>query len=159
MTDSGFDYDYIVIASGFGGSVAALRLVEKGYSVAVLECGRRYRDEDFPESSWKLRDTCWLPKLGLKGLWRLTVFKDVAIISGSGVAGGSLVYANTLYRAEERFREAYDAACGEHVDLEPYYDIAERMLGVITSPHITKADRIAQETAAELPVNAGEWFE
>ncbi len=166
MTDDGFDYDYIVIGSGFGGSVAALRLVEKGYSVAVLECGRRYRDEDFPESSWKLRDTYWLPKLGLKGLWRLTFFKDVAIISGSGVGGGSLVYANTLYRAEERFREAYDAACGEHVDLEPYYDIAERMLGVITSPHITKADRIAQDTAAELgygdtfqPTRVGVFFD
>lgn len=164
--DEGFDHDYVVIGSGFGGSVSALRLAEKGYSVAVLECGRRYRDEDFPDSSWKLRDTYWFPKLGFKGLWRLTVFKDVAIISGSGVGGGSLVYANTLYRADERFRSAYDACCGEPVDLDPYYDVAERMLGVVTSPRLTKADRIAQDTAAELgyadtfqPTRVGVFFD
>lgn len=163
---AGFDYDYVVIGSGFGGSVSALRLAEKGYSVAVLECGRRYEDGDFPESSWKLRDTYWFPKLGFKGLWRVTVFKDVAIISGSGVGGGSLVYANTLYRADERFRAAYDAACGEPVDLDRFYDVAERMLGVVTSPRITKVDRIAKETAAELgyadtfqPTRVGVFFD
>ena len=93
------DFDWIVIGSGFGGSVSALRLAEKGYRVAVLECGRRYRDEDFAESTWNLRRYYWMPKLGLRGIFRMTVFKDVFIVSGSGVGGGSLGYANTLYRA------------------------------------------------------------
>ena len=145
-----YDYDYVVIGSGFGGSVSALRLAEKGYSVAVLECGRRYGDDDFPSSSWRLRDTYWFPKLGLKGLWRLTFFKDVAILSGSGVGGGSLVYANTLYRAGDPFREALDGACGEHVDLDAHYDVAERMLGVVTHPRVTAVDQIAIDTATEL---------
>ena len=88
-----------MIGSGFGGSVSALRLAEKGYRVAVLECGRRYRDEDFAESTWNLRRYFWMPKIGLRGIFRMTVFKDVFIVSGSGVGGGSLGYANTLYRA------------------------------------------------------------
>ena len=101
MNEAGarLDYDWIVIGSGFGGSVAALRLAEKGYRVAVLECGRRYRDEDFAESTWNLRRYYWMPKIGLRGIFRMTVFKDVFIVSGSGVGGGSLGYANTLYRA------------------------------------------------------------
>ena len=94
-----YDFDWIVIGSGFGGSVSALRLAEKGYRVAILECGRRYRDEDFAESTWNLRRYYWMPKLGLRGIFRMTAFKDVFIVSGSGVGGGSLGYANTLYRA------------------------------------------------------------
>ena len=148
--EPGYDCDYVVVGSGFGGSVAAMRLAEKGYSVAVLECGRRYEDDEFPSSSWRLRDTYWFPRLGLRGLWRLTFFRDVAIISGSGVGGGSLVYANTLYRAGERFREALDAAYGEPVDLDDHYDVAERMLGVVTHPRRTAVDEIAIDTATEL---------
>ncbi|HJW51759.1 MAG TPA: FAD-binding protein, partial [Burkholderiaceae bacterium] len=94
-----FDFDWIVIGSGFGGSVSALRLTEKGYSVAVLECGRRFRDEDLPRNAWQLNRMFWAPPLGLKGIWRLTVFKDIFILSGSAVGGGSLAYAATLYRA------------------------------------------------------------
>jgi choline dehydrogenase-like flavoprotein len=96
-------FDWLVIGSGFGGSVAALRLAEKGYRVGVLECGRRYEDADFARSAWNLRRYFWAPRLGLRGIFRLTVFKDVFIASGSGVGGGSLGYANTLYRARPAF--------------------------------------------------------
>ena len=97
------DFDWIVVGSGFGGSVSALRLAEKGYRVAVLECGRRYRDEDFAESTWNFRRYYWMPRIGLRGIFRMSVFKDVFIVSGSGVGGGSLGYANTLYRARPAF--------------------------------------------------------
>src|SRR5215210_3927834 len=97
------DYHWIVVGSGFGGSVSALRLAEKGYRVAVLECGRRFADEDFARTTWNWRRFLWLPKLGMRGILRFTLYKDVTILSGSGVGGGSLVYANTLYRPPERF--------------------------------------------------------
>ena len=96
------DYDWIVVGSGFGGSVSALRLAEKGYRVAVLECGRRFGDDDFPKSTWDLRRYFWAPRLGLRGIFRLTPFKDVAVVSGCGVGGGSLGYANTLYVPPQR---------------------------------------------------------
>src|SRR3954470_6328401 len=99
-TRDSFDVDWVVVGSGFGGSVSALRLAEKGYSVAVLECGSRFRDEDFAESTLRQpRRYFWAPKLGMRGVLRLTFFKDVFVVSGSGVGGGSLGYANTLYRA------------------------------------------------------------
>src|ERR671910_1739156 len=94
-----YDYDWLVIGSGFGGSVSALRLREKGYSVGVLECGRRFSDADFPKSTWDLRRYFWAPRLGMRGIFRMSTFKDVAVVSGAGVGGGSLGYANTLYRA------------------------------------------------------------
>src|SRR6476469_6067344 len=90
------DYDYIIIGSGFGGSVSAMRLAEKGYSVAVLEMGKRYRTGDFAETNWNLRKYLWLPQLFLHGIQKLTLLKDVLILGGVGVGGGSLVYANTL---------------------------------------------------------------
>ena len=97
------DFDWIVMGSGFGGSVSALRLSEKGYRVVVLERGRRFRDQDYAKSTWDLRNFLWVPMLGLRGIFRLTPFKDVMIASGSGVGGGSIVYANTLYRAAPSF--------------------------------------------------------
>ena len=93
----GFDFDWLVIGSGFGGSVSALRLAEKGYSVGVLECGRRFADHEFAESTGDLKRYFWMPRLGMKGIFRLTTFKDVSVVSGCGVGGGSLGYANTLY--------------------------------------------------------------
>ncbi len=93
-----YDYDWIVIGSGFGGSVSALRLAEKGYRVAVLECGARFEDDDFAERTSDAKRYYWMPYLGLKGILRLTLFKDIFIGSGCGVGGGSLGYANTLYR-------------------------------------------------------------
>ena len=90
-------YDVVVVGSGFGGAVAALRLTEKGYRVAVLEEGRRFEPQDFPRTSWHVRDYLWAPRLGCRGIQRITPLKDVLVLSGAGVGGGSLVYANTLY--------------------------------------------------------------
>jgi cholesterol oxidase len=148
------DYDWLVIGSGFGGSVSALRLREKGYSVGVLECGRRFGDDDFPRSTWDLRRYFWAPRLGLRGIFRLSTFKDVAIVSGSGVGGGSLGYANTLYRARRRFYE--DPQWADLNDWEaalaPHYDEAERMLGVVAYDEDDPADDLLREFAREIGV-------
>jgi cholesterol oxidase len=148
------DYDWIVIGSGFGGSVSALRLAEKGYSVAVLECGRRYRDEDFAESAWNLRRYFWMPRLGLRGIFRMTAFKDVFIVSGSGVGGGSLGYANTLYRARPAFfGDSQWAGLAEwESELRPHYETAERMLGVTTYEGTGPADELLRAYADEIGV-------
>jgi cholesterol oxidase len=94
--NDGFDYDWLIIGSGFGGSVSALRLAEKGYKVGVLEQGKRYRDKEYAASTWQLRRWLWAPFLGLRGIFQMTPFKDVFIVSGTAVGGGSTVYANTL---------------------------------------------------------------
>jgi cholesterol oxidase len=148
------DFDWIVIGSGFGGSVSALRLAEKGYRVAVLECGRRFEDEDFAESTWNLRRYYWMPKLGMRGILRLTLFKDIFIASGCGVGGGSLGYANTLYRARPAFFR--DPQWGELHDweaaLSPHYDTAERLLGVADYPLEGPADLLLREYGEEIGV-------
>ena len=143
------DYDWIVIGSGFGGSVSALRLAEKGYSVAVLECGRRYRDEDFAVSTWNLRRFLWAPALGLHGILRMTAFRDIFIASGAGVGGGSLVYANTLYRAKPAFfaNPQWPATRDWSKALEPHYETAERMLGAQEVPHDSDAQKLLREMA------------
>jgi cholesterol oxidase len=148
------DYDWIVVGSGFGGSVSALRLAEKGYRVAILECGRRYRDEDFAESTWNLRRYYWMPKIGLRGIFRMTVFKDVFIVSGSGVGGGSLGYANTLYRARPAFfRDPQWASLGDWESaLEAHYETAEGMLGVTDYPLEGPADLLLREYGEEIGV-------
>jgi len=147
-----FDFDWIVIGSGFGGSVSALRLTEKGYNVAVLECGRRFRDEDLPRNAWQLNRMFWAPALGLKGIWRLTVFKDIFILSGSAVGGGSLAYAATLYRAPTAYFQHpqwRDLADWES-RLKPHYDTAERMLGVNEVPFESAGDRILKDIGEHL---------
>ncbi|MDP9227484.1 MAG: GMC family oxidoreductase N-terminal domain-containing protein, partial [Actinomycetota bacterium] len=154
MSERQHDYDWIVIGSGFGGSVAALRLAEKGYRVRLLECGRRYRDEDYAESAWNLRRYFWMPRLGLRGIFRITIFKDVLIASGCGVGGGSLGYANTLYRARPAFFE--DPQWAEMADWErelgPHYEVAERMLGVTTYDRVGAADELLREYGEEIGV-------
>jgi cholesterol oxidase len=149
-----FDYDWLVVGSGFGGSVSALRLAEKGYDVGVLECGRRFEDEDFAESAWQARRYFWAPRVGLRGIFRLTLFNDVLIASGCGVGGGSLGFANTLYRARPSFFEDRQwsglADWGE--ELRPHYDTAEHMLGVTTYEGMGPADRLLQEMGEELGV-------
>ena len=148
------DYDWLVVGSGFGGSVAALRLAEKGYRVGVLECGRRFNDDDFARSTWNLRRYFWMPRLGLRGIMRMTVFKDVLIVSGSGVGGGSLGFANTLYRARPSFfsdRQWAGLADWER-DLAPHYEIAERMLGVVDYEGMTPADELLREYGEEIGV-------
>ncbi|WP_262850588.1 GMC family oxidoreductase N-terminal domain-containing protein [Mumia quercus] len=147
-------YDVLVIGSGFGGSVTALRLTEKGYRVGVLEAGARFRDEDFAATSWDLRRYLFAPEVGCYGIQRINLLKDVMIMSGAGVGGGSLVYANTLYEPLEPFYR--DRAWGHITDwkaeLAPYYDQAKRMLGVTTYPHITPADLVMREVAEDMGV-------
>ncbi|HEX3734347.1 MAG TPA: GMC family oxidoreductase, partial [Solirubrobacterales bacterium] len=149
-----FDYDWIVVGSGFGGSVSALRLAEKGYSVGVLECGRRFADKDFPKSTWDLRRYFWAPRLGLRGIFRLTPFKDVSVVSGCGVGGGSLGYANTLYVPPSDFFE--DAQWGDLDDWEatlaPHYAEAQRMLGVAVHEDDDPADELLREFGEHLGV-------
>jgi len=136
MASAAFDFDWLVIGSGFGGSVSALRLAEKGYRVGVLECGRRFDDEDFAENTWQLGRFLWAPALGLKGILRLAPFRDIFAASGSAIGGGSVVYANTLYRAKpEFFRNPQWSELAEWAQvLNPHYITAERMLGVQPVP-------------------------
>ncbi len=139
------DFDWLVVGSGFGGSVAALRLTEKGYRVAVIESGRRFADHEFPRSTWDLRRYFFAPRLGLHGIFRLSLFKDVSVVSGAGVGGGSLGYANTLYRARPRFyadRQWADLEDDWEAALAPHFDEAERMLGVTTVTSDDPADEL-----------------
>jgi cholesterol oxidase len=149
-----FDFDWLVVGSGFGGSVSALRLAEKGYSVGVLECGRRFADDEFPSSTADLKRYFWSPRLGMKGIFRLTAFKDVSVVSGCGVGGGSLGYANTLYVPPRAFFEDRQWAEMEdwEAELAPHYEEAQRMLGVVQNPHEDPADQLLRELGEELGV-------
>jgi cholesterol oxidase len=149
-----YDYDVIVIGSGFGGSVSALRLTEKGYRVAVLEAGARFEDKDFPETSWDVQKYLFRPEVGCYGIQRIDALKDCLIVSGAGVGGGSLVYANTLYEPLEAF---YRDPSWAHItdwkaELAPYYDQAKRMLGVVENPLRTPADEVMQQVAEDMGV-------
>jgi cholesterol oxidase len=148
------DYDWIVVGSGFGGSVSALRLAEKGHSVAVLECGKRFGDDDFPKSTWDLRRYFWAPRVGLRGIFRLSTFKDVAVVSGCGVGGGSLGYANTLYVPPSPFFEDPQWADLEDWEraLAPHYETAQRMLGVVVHSDDDDADQLLREFGEEIGV-------
>jgi cholesterol oxidase len=149
-----FDYDVLVIGSGFGGSVTALRLSEKGHRVGVLEAGRRFGPGDLPRTSWRLRRYLWMPRLGLRGIQRLTLLDDALILSGCGVGGGSLVYANTLYEPLDPFyRDPQWAQITDwRAELAPWYDQARRMLGVVTVAADTPADGVMRTVAERLGV-------
>jgi len=148
------DYDIVVVGSGFGGSVTALRLTEKGYRVGVLEAGRRFTPETLPKTSWDLRAFLWAPALGLRGMQRITLLKDIVVLSAAGVGGGSLVYANTLYQppapffADPRWAGITDWA-GE---LAPHYAQASRMLGVTEQPSMTPSDEVIESVARDMGV-------
>jgi cholesterol oxidase len=157
MSDD-LDFDVLVVGSGFGGSVTALRLTEKGYRVGVLEAGARFEDEDLPTTSWDLRKYLFRPEVGCYGIQRVDALKDCMIVSGAGVGGGSLVYANTLYEPLAPF---YDDPQWRHItdwraELEPFYDQAKRMLGVVENPLRTPADEVMEKVATDMGV--GETF-
>lgn len=146
------DYDVAIIGSGFGGSVAALRLTEKGYRVVVIEAGRRFNDEDFAKTSWNLKKFLYFPKLGLHGIQRIDLLSNVMVMSGAGVGGGSLVYANTLYRPPTSFFKtgSWAKMCDWQKELTPYYALAERMLGVEVNPFESNSDRALKNVATRM---------
>jgi cholesterol oxidase len=153
MSDD-LDFDVLVIGSGFGGSVTALRLTEKGYRVGVLEAGARFEDEDLPSTSWDLKKYLFRPEAGCYGIQRVDALKDCMIVSGAGVGGGSLVYANTLYEPPAPF---YDDPQWRHItdwraELDPFYDQAKRMLGVVENPLRTPADEVMEKVATDMGV-------
>lgn len=150
---STFDYDVIVVGSGFGGSVAAMRAIEKGYRVGVMEAGRRFLDADIPTSSWDVKKFVWQPEVELFGMQRIEYLEDVLVLSGAGVGGGSLTYANTLYVPP---RHVWDnplvaAITDWGAELSPHYDQAQRMLGVVRGPYMdSDSDRLIREVAVEI---------
>ncbi len=154
MSPGPFDHDVVVVGSGFGGSVAALRLAEKGYDVLVYEAGRRFADADLPRSSWDLRRYLWAPALGLYGIQRIHRLQDVVVLAGAGVGGGSLNYANTLYVPPAPFFA--DPQWGHVTDwqdeLAPHYAQASRMLGVVTNPCDGPVEQVMREAAEDLGV-------
>ncbi len=148
------DFDVLIIGSGFGGSVSALRLTEKGYRVGVLEAGRRFADHEFAKTSWRLREFLWAPRLGCYGIQRIHLLRNVMILAGAGVGGGSLNYANTLYVPPDPFFNdpQWKNITDWRTELMPHYDQAQRMLGVVKNPTFTDADRIMKEVADEMGV-------
>jgi cholesterol oxidase len=146
------DFDYIVVGSGFGGSVSAMRLAEKGYKVCLLERGKRYRQFDYAKTNWNLRRYLWMPLFKLFGIQKLTLFKNVLILSGVGVGGGSLVYANTLLEPGDSF---YNAPTWKYLadwkaELKPHYETAKKMLGVTRNPDFGEVDQHLLDIAKEM---------
>ncbi|MGH3797731.1 MAG: FAD-dependent oxidoreductase [Pseudonocardiaceae bacterium] len=148
------DYDVVIVGSGFGGSVAALRLTEKGYRVGVLEAGRRFADHELATTSWQLREFLWAPALGCYGIQRIHLLRDLVVLAGAGVGGGSLNYANTLYRPPEAFfRDPQWAQLADwRAELDACYDQAQRMLGVSTYAGHTAADEVMARVAHDMGV-------
>jgi cholesterol oxidase len=145
-------YDYVIIGSGFGGSVSAMRLTEKGYSVLVLERGKRYRSQDFPKSNWNIWKFLWLPALRCHGIFEMTFMNGLLALHGAGVGGGSLMYGNVLLEPDDRL---FAASSWKHLndwkkELRPHYDTARKMLGVTANPRLLTADEKVREIAAEL---------
>ncbi|HAD11750.1 MAG TPA: GMC family oxidoreductase [Saprospirales bacterium] len=146
------EYDYIIIGSGFGGSVSALRLAEKGYKVLVIEKGKWYRTEDFPRTNWSLSRWLWLPSLRWFGIMKITIFRHVGIVSGTGVGGGSLVYANTLPIPKKAFFQtgSWASLADWEQELMPYYERARRMLGATPNPRFFDGEKALEQLASEI---------
>ena len=149
-----YDYDVLVVGSGFGGSVTALRLSEKGYRVGVLEAGRRFTRETLPKNSWDLKNYIWAPRLGMYGIQRIHLLGNVMVLAGAGVGGGSLNYANTLYVPPKAFFDdpQWRDITDWEEELRPYYDQARRMLGVRLNPTMTPSDTHLKAAAERMGV-------
>ncbi len=145
-----YDYDYIIVGSGFGGSVSALRLTEKGYRVLVVEKGKRWDPADFPETNWNLKRWLWLPLFRFQGIFKMTIMRHVGILSGVGVGGGSLMYANTLPRPSQNFYDtgSWAGLADWKEELAPHYSEAERMLGATENPGLYDSDEALRAVAA-----------
>ena len=152
--EGNFDYDWLIVGSGFGGSVSALRLAEKGYRVGVLECGKRYADSEHAKSAWDVRRFLWAPSIGCRGILRMTTFRDVFVLSGSAVGGGSIVYANTLYRARDEFYDnpQWAALADWGQELKPHYDTAEDMLAPVVPSFEGPTDFLLKDIARQFGV-------
>jgi cholesterol oxidase len=152
--DRDHDFDVLVVGSGFGGSVTALRLTEKGYRVGVIEAGARFEDDDFAETSFDVKKFLFRPEVGCYGIQRVDAIRDCMIVSGAGVGGGSLVYANTLYEPLGPFYKdpQWSDITDWRTELAPYYDQAKRMLGVVDNPLRTPSDDVMEKVAQEMGV-------
>ncbi len=160
-------FDYVIVGSGFGGSVSALRLTEKGHRVLVLERGKRFRDQDFATTTWNVFKYVWLPVARCFGILQISMFRDVFVLHGSGVGGGSLGYANVLMEPSDKL---FAAPAWSHLAdwksiLKPHYATAKRMLGVNPNPCLWPADFVMQDIATELktqgtfmPTSVGTFF-
>ena len=160
-------YDWVIVGSGFGGSVSAHRLTQKGYKVLVIEKGRRFKKEDFPKTNWDLKRWMWNPALGLKGFFKMSFLKHMTVLHGVGVGGGSLVYANTLPTPKSEFFQS--GSWGQLADWEnelaPHYATAKRMLGATPNPLVTRGDHVMKEIAKDIgreehfhPTEVGVYF-
>ena len=160
-------WDFVIIGSGFGGSVSALRLREKGYSVLVLERGRRFEDAEFPRTTWEVTKYLWAPSLRCFGILAISPFRDIVALHGAGVGGGSLGYANVLMEPDAHLFESpeWNHPIAWRSALAPHYDTAKRMLGVAANPRLTPADRVLEDVAREFgtqdtfrPAEVGAYF-
>ena len=157
MPASSHDFDFVIVGSGFGGAVSALRLTERGYKVAVLEMGRRWKKEEFPRSNWNLWRHFWRPSLGMYGILQMTMTRDAFFVHGAGVGGGSLVYANTLLvPPAEAFSDPRWVGQDWQAALAPHYTTALRMLGATESQVLGETDRMLAEVASDM--GSGETF-
>ncbi len=146
------DFDWVIVGSGFGGSVSALRLAERGYQVLVVEKGKRFGTGDFAKNNWDLKRWMWNPALGMRGIFQMSFFEHVTVLHGVGVGGGSLTYANTLPTPPPSFfrRPSWAHLANWESELAPHYDTARRMLGAAKNPRETKSDRVLREIAREM---------
>jgi cholesterol oxidase len=151
-TNFGQTFDFVIVGSGFGGSVSAMRLTEKGYRVLVLERGKRWRENDFARSTWNVWKYLWLPAARCFGILQIAPFKDVFVLHGCGVGGGSLGYANVLVQPSDKMFEApaWSHLADWKTILQPHYDTARRMLGVTLNPRLWPADFVLKQIAQEL---------
>jgi cholesterol oxidase len=152
--DIQFDFDFIVIGSGFGGSVSALRLAEKGYRVAVMEMGRRWTPENLPRTSWSLHRWFWRPRLALRGFFNMRFFRHVTILHGCAVGGGSITYASTLLRPSDKFWDSpsWKGLADWKREMPRHYETAARMLGVTENKILGPADHLLKRVAEEVGV-------